>query len=225
MSENCNSDTGQVWNTCLDCDSTQLVLTSAVHKCLSCTSTNSRIKYGVPWEKTDVVLFRACFSFIQNFPPIVNCGFQGFYVGWMRDLLVCDSSFSVCWVCAQVATYLHCIADNIICGWFLSVEVLLKALSSSCTYSANLSELNSAAVPISCSVIVSVSCGLWFPIAPKGHFTHEPGASSWSCESPKEVSKGCPNHFQSCVVCSQALKCSLKSYMTMSSTKCYFNEF
>ena len=46
----------------------------------------------------------------------------------------------------------------------------------------------------------------------------------WNCESPKEVSKGHPRHFQNHVVWSHALKCSAKSYVTGPSTKCYINE-
>ena len=62
----------------------------------------------------------------------------------------------------------------------------------------------------------------------QGHFTKGPRAKCRDHEivrAQKKVSKGRPkttskNH----VVWSQTLKCSVKSYVTKSSTKCYFNE-
>ena len=51
------------------------------------------------------------------------------------------------------------------------------------------------------------------------------GAWPWNCESPKEVSKGHPKHLQNHVVWSRILKYSAKGYVTVLSTKCYFNEF
>ena len=46
------------------------------------------------------------------------------------------------------------------------------------------------------------------------------------CESPKEsVQRLSQDHVPNHVVWSQALKCSVKSYVTGPSTKCYFNEF
>ena len=48
----------------------------------------------------------------------------------------------------------------------------------------------------------------------------------WNCESPKEsCSKAVPRHLQDHVVWSQTLECSVKPYVTGSSTKCYFYEF
>ena len=48
----------------------------------------------------------------------------------------------------------------------------------------------------------------------------------WNCESPKEsVQRAVPRHLQNHVVCSQTLKCIVKSYVTGPSTKCYSNEF
>jgi hypothetical protein len=48
----------------------------------------------------------------------------------------------------------------------------------------------------------------------------------WNCESPKgKCSKVVRRHLQNHVLWSQILKCSVKSYVTMPSTKCYFNEF
>ena len=47
----------------------------------------------------------------------------------------------------------------------------------------------------------------------------------WNCESPKEVSRGCPRHFQIHVVRSRVLKCRVKSYVIRPSTKWYFTEF
>jgi hypothetical protein len=54
----------------------------------------------------------------------------------------------------------------------------------------------------------------------KGHFAHEPRAvTRFVCGSSKESVQ---NHV---VVRSRTLKCSVKSYVTGPSTKCYFNEF
>ena len=56
------------------------------------------------------------------------------------------------------------------------------------------------------------------------HTSQEPWP--WNCESPKEsVQKAIPTHLQNHVVCSRILKCSVMSYVTRPSTKCYFNEF
>jgi hypothetical protein len=41
----------------------------------------------------------------------------------------------------------------------------------------------------------------------------------------KKVSKGRPKTPPKCAVSSWILKCSVKSYVTGPSTKCYFNEF
>ena len=45
----------------------------------------------------------------------------------------------------------------------------------------------------------------------------------WNCESP--IPKAIPRHLQNHVVWSQILKCGVKSYVTGSPTKCYFNKF
>ena len=61
----------------------------------------------------------------------------------------------------------------------------------------------------------------------EGHFTHEPWAVTMKLWEPKRkcAKAAVPNHFQNHGVWSRALKCSVKSYVTMPSTKCYFNEF
>ena len=60
----------------------------------------------------------------------------------------------------------------------------------------------------------------------KGHFTHGPRAVTMKLWEPK---RKCPNgvstHLQNHVVWSRTLKCSVKSYVTGTSTKCYFNEW
>jgi hypothetical protein len=65
-----------------------------------------------------------------------------------------------------------------------------------------------------------------FSELPKGHFTHKPRAVTMKFWEPK---RKCPNpiptHLQTHVVWSRILKCSVKSYVTGPSTKCYFNEF
>ena len=60
----------------------------------------------------------------------------------------------------------------------------------------------------------------------KGHFTYKPRAMTMKFWDPKrKCSKAIPIHSQNYVVWSWALKCSVKSYVTGPSTKCYFNEF
>ena len=60
----------------------------------------------------------------------------------------------------------------------------------------------------------------------KGHFTHEPRVVTMNfVRAQKKVSKGRPNTPPSCVVWSRIPKCSVKSYVTRPSTKCYFNKF
>ena len=59
----------------------------------------------------------------------------------------------------------------------------------------------------------------------QGHFTHEPRAVTMMLREPKrKCPKAVPTHLQHHVVWSQVLKCSVKSYATGLSTKCYFNE-
>ena len=49
---------------------------------------------------------------------------------------------------------------------------------------------------------------------------------SWKLWEPKrKCPKAVPTHLQHHVVWSRTLKCSVKSYVTGPSTKCYFNEF
>ena len=60
----------------------------------------------------------------------------------------------------------------------------------------------------------------------KGHFTHEPRAVTMKLWEPKrKCPKAIPRHLQNHVVWARIFKCSVKSYMTGPSTKCYFNEF
>ena len=62
-------------------------------------------------------------------------------------------------------------------------------------------------------------------ISSKGHFTHEPRAVSMKLWRPKRKRpKAVPRHLQNHVVWSRTLECSVKSYVTWTSTKCYFNE-
>ena len=59
----------------------------------------------------------------------------------------------------------------------------------------------------------------------KGHFTHEPRAVTMKLWEPKrKCPMAIPTHLQNHVVWSHALKCSVKSYVSRPSTKCYFNE-
>ena len=59
----------------------------------------------------------------------------------------------------------------------------------------------------------------------KGHFTHEPRAVTMKLWEPKrKCPKVVPTHFQDHVLWSRTLKCSVKPYVTGSSTKRYFNE-
>ena len=68
-------------------------------------------------------------------------------------------------------------------------------------------------------------------MASKRRFTRVPILRDTSHTSHDIVraQKTCPNavprHFQNHVVWSRALKCSVKSYVTGPSTKCYFDEF
>ena len=60
----------------------------------------------------------------------------------------------------------------------------------------------------------------------KGHFTHEPRVVTMKLWEPKrKCPKAVPTHLQNHVVWSQTRKCSVMSYVTGPSTKCYFNEF
>jgi hypothetical protein len=60
----------------------------------------------------------------------------------------------------------------------------------------------------------------------EGHFTHEPRAMTMRLWKPKlKCPNAVPRHFQHHGVWSWALKCSVKSYVTGSSTKCYFDDF
>ena len=59
-----------------------------------------------------------------------------------------------------------------------------------------------------------------------GHFTHDPRAVTMKLWEPKrKCPKAVLSHLQNHVVWSQTLKCSVKLYVTMPSTKCYYNEF
>ena len=67
----------------------------------------------------------------------------------------------------------------------------------------------------------------WTCVAPYlGHFTHEPRALTMKLWEPK---RNCPKvvswHLRIHVVWSRTLKCTVKSYVTRPSTKCYFHEF
>ena len=63
----------------------------------------------------------------------------------------------------------------------------------------------------------------------KGHFTYCKSQEPWprNCESPQESVRrlSVPTHLQTHVVWSRTLKCSVKSYVTGPSTKCWLNEF
>jgi hypothetical protein len=63
-------------------------------------------------------------------------------------------------------------------------------------------------------------------IIAKGHFTHEPRATTMKLWEPeRKCPKVVPEHLQNHVVWSLTLECSVKSYVIGPSTKCYFNEF
>jgi hypothetical protein len=60
----------------------------------------------------------------------------------------------------------------------------------------------------------------------KGHFTHKPRAMTMRLWEPKwKCPKAVATHLQHHVVWSWTLNCSVKSYVTGPSTKCYFNDF
>jgi hypothetical protein len=60
----------------------------------------------------------------------------------------------------------------------------------------------------------------------KCHFTHEPRAVTMKTWEPKEsVRMLSHNTFKFMLVWSRTVNCSVKSYVTMPSTKGYFNEF
>ena len=60
----------------------------------------------------------------------------------------------------------------------------------------------------------------------KGHFTHEPRALTMKLWEPKKnCPKAIPSHLQNHVLWSRTLKCNVKSYVNVLSTKCYFNAF
>ena len=72
------------------------------------------------------------------------------------------------------------------------------------------------------SSLVDLECTIFCTL---GLFTHEPRAMTMKSWEPKrKCPKAVPTHFQNHVVWSWALKCSVKSYATMPSIKCYFNE-
>jgi hypothetical protein len=59
-----------------------------------------------------------------------------------------------------------------------------------------------------------------------GHFTHEPRAVAMKLREPKrKCLKAVPTHFQNHVGMVTDPKCSVKSYVTGLSIKCYFHEF
>ena len=59
----------------------------------------------------------------------------------------------------------------------------------------------------------------------KGHFTHEPRAVIVRLWEPKrKCPKAVPRHIHNHVVWSRTLECSVWSYVTGPSTKCYFGE-
>ena len=61
-------------------------------------------------------------------------------------------------------------------------------------------------------------------ISSQGHFTHEPRAVTMKLWKPiRKWSKAVPRHLQNLVVWSRIFKCSMKSYVTGLSTKCYLN--
>ena len=60
----------------------------------------------------------------------------------------------------------------------------------------------------------------------EGHFTQEPRAVTMKLWEPKrKCPKAVPIHLQSHVLWSRTLKCSVKSFVTGPSAKCYFDEF
>ena len=60
----------------------------------------------------------------------------------------------------------------------------------------------------------------------KAYLTHEPRAMTMRLREPKrKYAKAVARHLQNHVVWSRTLKCSVKSYVTNSSNKYYFNEF
>jgi hypothetical protein len=60
----------------------------------------------------------------------------------------------------------------------------------------------------------------------EGHFTHEPRDVTMKLWEPKwNCPKVVPRYLQNHIVWSQTLKCSVKSYVTGPSSKCYFNEY
>ena len=72
---------------------------------------------------------------------------------------------------------------------------------------------------------VFVSCRQTLRIT-KGHFTHKPRAVIMKLWEPRrKCPRVVPRDLQNNVVWSRALKCSVKSYVTGPSTKCYFNVF
>jgi hypothetical protein len=67
---------------------------------------------------------------------------------------------------------------------------------------------------------------VWGDFWAQGHFTHEPRAMTMKLLEPeRKCPKAAPTHLQNHVVWSRTFECSVKSNMTMPSTKCYFNVF
>ena len=80
--------------------------------------------------------------------------------------------------------------------------------------------LRPGAIDDSITARLPIKSCCWGPL-----HTHEPRAVTRKLWEPKRKwPKAIPRHLQNHVVWSQILKCSVMSYVTGSSTKCYFNE-
>ena len=78
-----------------------------------------------------------------------------------------------------------------------------------------------------CSFFISFF-SIFFPFCheEQSHFPHEPRAMTMRLGEPKrKCPKAVRTHLQNHLVWSRILKCNVKPYAIVPSTKCYFNEF
>jgi hypothetical protein len=111
--------------------------------------------------------------------------------------------------------------------WFIYAHKSPRTLGSNLTYGwgydvADLDARQAAIVAAHLSVL-SVHC-YWY--LTEGHFAHEPRALTMKLWEPKRKCPQRPSQhtLQIHVLWSRILECSVKSYVTGPSTKCYFNE-